>query len=99
MRNGVTIEVKAISELLEREFAQALNTLSRLNIKEGLLINFGATSLEYKHLFNKTYELNKVVEDITPELVGEPNDHLWHLRDYVPSWVIHKMQLDKQKKT
>jgi GxxExxY protein len=97
--NGVTIEVKAISALSDVELAQALNTLNCLNTKEGLLINFGAASLEYKHLFNKAYEPNKVVEDITPELVGEPDDNLWNLRDYVPSWVIHKMQLDKQRKS
>jgi GxxExxY protein len=97
--NGVTIEVKAKSELTNDEFTQALNTLGRLNIREGLLINFGAKSLEFKHLFNKAYQPDKVTEDLTPELVGEPSDNLWQLRDYVPAWVIHKMQLDKQKKT
>jgi GxxExxY protein len=97
--NGITIEVKAKNDILETEFSQALNTLNCLNIKEGLLINFGAKSLEYKHLFNKEYQPDKLSEDITPELVGEPSDNLWQLRDYVPAWVIHKMQLDKQKKT
>ena len=95
----VTIELKAKSTLDESDMAQALNTLGQLNIKEGLLHNFGAKSLEFKHLFNKRYEHAKVAEDITPELVGEPSDNLWQLRDYVPAWVIHKMQLDKQKKT
>jgi GxxExxY protein len=96
--NGVTVEVKAKSELEEKDFAQALNTLGRLNIQEGLLLNFGAKSLEFRHLFNTTYEKDKVFEDLTPEMVGEPSDELFQLRDYIPEWVINKMQLDKLKK-
>ncbi len=94
----VTIEVKAKSVIEEKDFAQALNTLARLNIEKGLLLNFGAKSLEFKHLFNVTYEKDKVFEDITPELVGEPSDDLFQLRDYIPEWMISKMQLEKLKK-
>lgn len=99
-RQSVTIEVKAKSALSNEDFAQALNTLSRLNIKSGLLINFGAKSLEYKHLFNTNYEEEKQGIDITPELVGEPSDELWELRNFIPEWEIYRMQLDleKQKK-
>ena len=67
----VTIELKAKSTLDESDMAQALNTLAQLNIKEGLLHNFGAKSLEFKHLFNKRYEHAKVAEDVTPEWVGD----------------------------
>ena len=91
----VTIEVKAKSELTNEDFAQAMNTLERLNINDGLLINFGAQSLQFKHLFNKKYEPNKESIDITPELVGEPSNELWELRNYLPEWEIHKMQLAK----
>ena len=94
----ITVEVKAKSTLEEKDFTQALNTLSRLNIKEGLLQNFGAPSLEFRHLFNNRYVVDKVCEEMTPELVGEPSDDLFELRNYVPHWVIHKMQLDKHKK-
>lgn len=94
----VTIEVKAKSELEDRDFAQALNTLGRLNIPQGLLLNFGAKSLEFRHLFNVNYEKEKKIEPLTPEMVGEPSDDLYELRDYIPSWVIHKMQIDKRKK-
>ena len=96
--NSVTVEVKAKSELEEKDFAQAINTLGRLNIQEGLLHNFGAKSLEFRHLFNVTYEKDKVIEVLTPEMVGEPSDDLFELRDYIPAWVIHKMQLDRAKK-
>jgi GxxExxY protein len=94
----VTVEVKAKSALEEKDFAQALNTLGRLNIPEGLLFNFGAKSLEYRHLFNVTYEKDKKEEALIPEMVGESNDDLFELRDYIPAWVIHKMQMDRAKK-
>ena len=95
----VMLELKAVIHLEDVHLAQAMNYCQAYGLPIGLLINFGAKSLEYKHLFNKRYEPTKVAEDITPELVGEPSDNLWQLRDYVPAWVIHKMQLDKQKKT
>ena len=94
----ITVEVKAKTELEGKDFAQALNTLEQANVKNGLLINFGAKSLEHKHLFNDLYEPDKSVQDATPEMVGEPDNDLYKLRNYVPSWLIHKMQLDRQKK-
>jgi GxxExxY protein len=94
----VTIEVKAKSEMTDADMSQALNTLERLNIKDGLLINFGGAKLEYKHLLNNKYDSTKEFIDITPELVGEPSDDIFQLRDYIPEWVINKMQYDKMKK-
>ena len=94
----VTIEAKAKKVLEEKDFTQALNNLERLNISQGLLLNFGAPSLEFKHLFNRRYQAQKICEALTPEMVGEPSDDLYELRNYVPHWVVHKMQLDRQKK-
>ncbi len=93
----VTIEVKAKTTLTNEDFAQALNTLERLNIKSGLLINFGGKSLEYKHLFNRNYEPDKQGIDITPELVGEPSDNLWELRNYIPEWELLRLQREQEK--
>ena len=95
--NQVTIEVKAKSLLGNDDMSQALNTLEQINIKSGLLLNFGSPALEFKHLFNNKYEPDKVSIDITPELVGEPSDNIWELRNYIPDWVIYKMQHDKLK--
>lgn len=95
--NQVTIEMKAKSLIDATDFAQALNTLTCLNVKSGLLLNFGANALEYKHLFNPKYTPDKESINITPELVGEPSDDLWALRDYLPAWEIQKLQLAKQK--
>jgi GxxExxY protein len=95
--NKITVEVKARTELEPKDFSQAINTLEQLNVKEGLLYNFGSTILQFKHLFNNIYAPDKIGKDLLPEMVGEPSDDLWELRNYVPSWVIHKMQMDKRK--
>jgi len=37
-------------------FSQAINYLEAYNLEVGLLINFGARSLQYKRLENKKYK-------------------------------------------
>jgi len=49
----VIIEIKAVSKLEGVHLAQALNYLECMNLTVGLLINFGAQSLEFKRLHNK----------------------------------------------
>ena len=44
----VIVEIKAISSLSGIEEAQLINYLKATGLKVGLLINFGAKSLEYK---------------------------------------------------
>jgi len=51
--NEVMVELKAIVKVEEVHLAQALNYLTAYQIDKGLLINFGSTSLEVKHLFRK----------------------------------------------
>jgi len=46
----VIIEIKAISALTGLEEAQLINYLKATGLKVGLLINFGAKSLEHKRL-------------------------------------------------
>ncbi|MHB1179947.1 MAG: GxxExxY protein [Daejeonella sp.] len=54
----VMVELKAIIQLEDVHLAQALNYLEAYNLETGLLINFGAKSLQYKRLLNKKYRLN-----------------------------------------
>ena len=48
--NGIIVELKAISELSNDHIAQLINYLKATNLKVGLLINFGTSSLEHKRL-------------------------------------------------
>lgn len=51
----VSVELKAITQLEDVHFAQALNYLEAYNLPTGLLINFGGKSLDFHRLFNKKY--------------------------------------------
>lgn len=54
----IMVELKAIIQLEDVHLAQALNYLEAYNLETGLLINFGAKSLQYKLLLNKKYKSN-----------------------------------------
>lgn len=49
----VMVELKAIIQLDDVHLAQGLNYLSAYNLEKGLLLNFGATSLQVKRLYKK----------------------------------------------
>jgi GxxExxY protein len=46
----VLVETKAISQLTGADRAQVINALKATGLRRGLLINFGAASLEYERL-------------------------------------------------
>ena len=49
----VMVEIKAIEKLEGVHKAQAINYCEAYNIEDGLLINFGGTSLEFKRVYKK----------------------------------------------
>jgi len=51
----IMVELKAITKLEDVHIAQALNYLEAYNIEIGLLINFGAKSLEFHRFTNKKF--------------------------------------------
>jgi GxxExxY protein len=53
VENLIMVEIKAVIKLEDVHLAQALNYLEAYNTEIGLLINFGARSLEYKRVYNK----------------------------------------------
>ena len=51
----ISIELKAIINLEDVHLAQAINYLEAYNVEIGMLLNFGAKSLEYKRLINSKF--------------------------------------------
>jgi len=49
----IAVELKALIALEDVHLAQAINYLEAYDLEVGLLINFGARSLQYKRLTNK----------------------------------------------
>ena len=59
VENVIAVELKAIVELQEIHLAQAINYLEAYDLEIGLLINFGAKSLQFKRLTNKSFKQKK----------------------------------------
>lgn len=52
----ISVELKAIIQLEDVHWAQAINYLEAYDIEVGLLINFGARSLQFKRLSNRKFK-------------------------------------------
>ena len=48
----ILVELKALTQLEDVHLAQAINYLEAYNLEVGLLLNFGAKSLEYRRVVN-----------------------------------------------
>ena len=59
VENKISTELKATTELTNTNLAQGKNYLEAYNLEVGLLINFGANSLQWKRLFNNKYNPDK----------------------------------------
>ncbi|HNX79890.1 MAG TPA: GxxExxY protein [Prolixibacteraceae bacterium] len=56
VQGNISVEIKALTKLEEVHFAQAINYMEAYDLETGLLINFGAKSLEFKRFFNKKFK-------------------------------------------
>lgn len=52
----ISVELKAVIQLADVYFAQAINYLEAYNLEVGLLINFGERSLNFKRLANRKFK-------------------------------------------
>ena len=55
----VLVELKAVSQLEDAHLAQAINYLEAFQLEIGLLINFGARSLQFKRVQNLKFVTNE----------------------------------------
>jgi GxxExxY protein len=61
VENIIMVEIKAVIELQDVHLAQAMNYIEAYNTEIGLLINFGAKSLQFKRVHN-----NKLLKRLEP---------------------------------
>ena len=54
VENIIMVEIKALINLEDVHLAQAMNYVEAYNLEIGLLINFGAKSLQYKRVHHNT---------------------------------------------
>lgn len=52
IENSIMVEIKAVINLEDTHLAQAMNYVEAYNLEVGLLINFGAKSLQFKRVYN-----------------------------------------------
>ncbi len=55
----IMVELKAVIKLEDVHLAQAMNYCQAYDLPIGLLINFGAKSLEFKRVYNVNHPENK----------------------------------------
>ena len=58
--NTVSLEIKALVKLEDVHLTLAINYLEAYNLEVGMLINFGAKSLEFKRLINPKFDATKL---------------------------------------
>ena len=56
VEGSLILELKAVIALHKRHEAQLVNYLTATKIDDGILFNFGATSLQYKHKYRRLSE-------------------------------------------
>jgi GxxExxY protein len=56
VENVISVELKALTMTEQVHISQAKSYLKAYNVNIGLLINFGAPSLEFKRLFNDKFQ-------------------------------------------
>ena len=69
VEGNIMVELKALIKLEEVHLAQAMNYCQAFQLPIGLLINFGAKSLEFKRVYNVNHPENKDYIKNNPKIV------------------------------
>ena len=73
VEDNIMIELKALIALEDVHLAQAMNYCQAYNLPIGLLINFGAKSLEFKRVYNVNHPENKEFIKNNPKIYQSNN--------------------------
>lgn len=76
VEDTIMVELKALIKLEEVHLAQAMNYCQAYNLPIGLLINFGAKSLEFKRVYNLTHPENKDYNTSKSQQNQTTNNHV-----------------------
>lgn len=68
VENEVMVELKAIVEIEDVHLAQGLNYLVAYKLDKGLLLNFGARSLEVKRLRHPLNKMPNTIPSVNPKI-------------------------------
>jgi GxxExxY protein len=69
VEDNIMVELKAVIRLEDNHLAQAMNYCQAYNLPIGLLINFGAKSMEFKRVYNVNHPENKEYIKANPSSV------------------------------
>jgi GxxExxY protein len=69
VEENIMVELKALIKLEDVHLAQAMNYCQAYNLPIGLLINFGAKSLEFKRVYNVNHPDNKDYIKNNPKII------------------------------
>lgn len=64
----IMFELKALTDLEDVHLVQAMNYCQAYNLPIGLLVNFGAKSLQFKRVYNLTHPENKYYKKNNPTI-------------------------------
>jgi GxxExxY protein len=73
VEDNIMVELKALTIIEDVHLAQAMNYCQAYHLPIGLLINFGAKSLEFKRVYNLTHPENKNYQKTNP-LIQKSNE-------------------------
>jgi len=68
VEDTIMTELKAVARLEEIHLAQAMNYCQAYKLPIGLLINFGAKSLQFKRVYNINHPENKAYRKNNPKI-------------------------------
>jgi len=69
VEDTIMVELKALIKLEDVHLAQAMNYCQAYNLPIGLLLNFGAKSLEFKRVYNVNHPENKEYIKNNPPII------------------------------